>query len=923
MTITPLTSHITFDSDLNLYMVQAGASVSSIQNVIWSADAGATIHFASGTHRLNEKLTIDRDDIAIKGSGTSTIIEGGLGLRSQIFFFVGSIDEGYSTHAAAAVNKGDTTLTLADASGFAVGDTLYIGQSNDDAFVMANYPNILGDAATALNPLRESMAKIIAINGNTVTLSRAVDYDMAAGTDTLVQRWNTLDNVSLSDMTIKYATTGAPDPDYMENALPGLDNADAVVFNMVTNPEVRNLTILNPASTGLEIRNAIGAHVDNLTVRGAFNKDESNGYGLHIAGSVDGVYENLKIYDTRHAVVFSSWSAEVNNRVQIAYTNRDINFHGSDDYGNVVIVDRANYRQSPMQFWELVSPGGQGHPATDIYGKNTILFDYAVGSSRAEILMARDDDAELFGRAGDDTLIGGKGNDWISGDLGNDIMTGGQGRDTFVRIFSDGTDRITDFEAGFGGDLILLRAYEPRSFEDLVIRNVGGNAEVVLLSSEKLVDKIILENVSAEDLTADNFAFLPSSSRVVEAFLTAGDDVVQAGWQRDKIRTLVENIGEGDIMSLGSGIDTLRIEKSTFALDTAILTHSSGIDVLDTSQATATSIILRQSFLDTTDFKALQVYHGSKSIGLLDTTGLDEDTKISLRGNGSVKLSNVGDDRLHLDAYWSGKTYGQGGNDTFFMDGVKKGTLNGGNGDDTYHLMTDAVNTYLKLDGAAGYDTLKFYASVDMSLLDVKYLRNFERIEFLADGNFMALGNNQVIPLKAIVGGSAETHVTLDVTALTTTKTLTLGHNIHADLVGTMSGTLKIVLLDDTAILDGSDGNDHIYGSHGANHMAGGSGNDTYYYDEIADFGDVISDFAAGFTEADRFDLTALFDANGLGGLDTASAFSGGYLALEQSGDDARLVFDKDGHATLHARETIATMEDIQANSILQTQIDV
>lgn len=74
------------------------------------------------------------------------------------------------------------------------------------------------------------------------------------------------------------------------------------------------------------------------------------------------------------------------------------------------------------------------------------------------------------------------------------------------------------------------------------------------------------------------------------------------------VRTWVSGIGAADVIKLGTGTDTLRIEKSTFSLDTSILEHTRGIDVLDTSQSTANSIVITQGFLNTTDTGNLEIY---------------------------------------------------------------------------------------------------------------------------------------------------------------------------------------------------------------------------------------------------------------------------------------------------------------------------
>lgn len=257
MALIPITPNITHNTVTNVYTVTPGASATSIQNVIWSAPAGSTVLFGAGTHNLTEKLTIDRSDIQIKGAGVgNTTIVGGTGLQSQIFFFVGGgIDETIGTkQVTAPITKGTTTITIDDVTGFSVGDTIYVAQNNDTAFMQANYPTIVDYRAVAENPLRETLTQITAINGNSITVSVPIAYDMDAGADTFVQRWQMIENVGLSDMTIKYATTGTPNANYMANAIPSMDNADVAVFNMVLGAEVKNVSMVNPTSTGLEMR---------------------------------------------------------------------------------------------------------------------------------------------------------------------------------------------------------------------------------------------------------------------------------------------------------------------------------------------------------------------------------------------------------------------------------------------------------------------------------------------------------------------------------------------------------------------------------------------------------------------------------------------------------------------------------------------
>ena len=87
------------------------------------------------------------------------------------------------------------------------------------------------------------------------------------------------------------------------------------------------------------------------------------------------------------------------------------------------------------------------------YGGNDTLL----GNSGSDILTAGkgDDvlngsagDDQLFGNTGADVLNGSAGNDLITGGEGDDVMAGGAGEDRFKFRTGDGTDTITDFEAG-------------------------------------------------------------------------------------------------------------------------------------------------------------------------------------------------------------------------------------------------------------------------------------------------------------------------------------------------------------------------------------------------------------------------------------------------------------------------------------------
>ena len=110
------------------------------------------------------------------------------------------------------------------------------------------------------------------------------------------------------------------------------------------------------------------------------------------------------------------------------------------------------------------SPGNDSIDGGD--GNDTVSGgagnDTIVGGAGENLLSGGDDDDQLFGNSSNETLSGDAGNEQVFGGGGDDVMSGGTGNDTLVRdtgndtfVYNvgDGSDTISDFNAGNTGML--------------------------------------------------------------------------------------------------------------------------------------------------------------------------------------------------------------------------------------------------------------------------------------------------------------------------------------------------------------------------------------------------------------------------------------------------------------------------------------
>ena len=249
----------------------------------------------------------------------------------------------------------------------------------------------------------------------------------------------------------------------------------------------------------------------------------------------------------------------------------------------------------------------------------------------------------LLGDAGDDTIVGGTGNDTILGGAGDDSLTGGTGEDTFLFNDSSGNDTITDFDVD--DDLINLQMLDETiaDYNDFTITDVGND---VTITHTALGGTITLKDVSANDLSADNFMLPDPSVDSVEA----GEEVEGEG------ATIVEHTDPID----GTYHSNFIIDGDSSSTINAL----GGADTIWGGEGGDT------------------IYGGAGNDWLFGEEGNDR----IVGGNGYDRLyGGSGDDTLKGGAAWGGSDslYGDAGNDSL-IGGWGVDILTGGTGADTF-----------------------------------------------------------------------------------------------------------------------------------------------------------------------------------------------------------------------------------------------
>ncbi|MDQ8728500.1 family 16 glycosylhydrolase [Bradyrhizobium sp. LHD-71] len=179
-------------------------------------------------------------------------------------------------------------------------------------------------------------------------------------------------------------------------------------------------------------------------------------------------------------------------------------------------------------------------------------------------------------------LTGTPDSDILFGGPGDDLLTGLAGSDIFAISKGFGSDTISDFAAGDGGDVLRLQNYGFRTFASFqaAAKQVGSDTVVTLSATETLT----LQNVTLASLVPANVALdnpLPPSGRTNSDLVTVpAGETATGGATNDPLQALGDNV----TLIGGAGDDTyfLMYDQDTKAVhDTKVVELADeGIDTI-------------------------------------------------------------------------------------------------------------------------------------------------------------------------------------------------------------------------------------------------------------------------------------------------------------------------------------------------------
>lgn len=478
---------------------------------IETASKGQTIMFQAGTYFMSPDVTTfgkrSAADVAImvpsgvtvRGAGPSKTIFKLTNPKYPLLFRLSPVRPGLvfaTTSLQRVVPKGSSIIVVrADQGPVAYFEII---QPNDVSYINSLYEGTLiarfgsleaiptirtfhgkftRQAVLADGSAQYILETIAPVSPGMMTVRTTIPHTFAAGT--VVRTVPPVTDVILQDFAIEGSFVGYPNAavknsDFSNVADMSLVQANSFAAILVDyaneTVQLKNIAVTYPWSRGVEIKRSVGTKVRDIKVTGAHNKGGGgNGYGITLSGSTNIDATDLVILNTRHGFVFNAEDSEHFNFVKIADINRDINFHGLLDSGNVVSVGTMHqeYDVNANATWAAVHFDQARNHVPTVRVDNTVYFSN-VSASRVSFngdptrqndwLYAAPGGGKILGQLGNDMIFGSASNDFLNGGVGQDTVRGGEGADEVTggpdndKLYGEGNNDL--ISAGDGDDVV-------------------------------------------------------------------------------------------------------------------------------------------------------------------------------------------------------------------------------------------------------------------------------------------------------------------------------------------------------------------------------------------------------------------------------------------------------------------------------------
>ncbi|MGY4472362.1 Ca2+-binding RTX toxin-like protein [Bradyrhizobium sp. LB9.1b] len=371
-----------------------------------------------------------------KASGSGVIADfaagaGGDLLRLQNFDFV-SFD---SFKAALTQQGADTLVTLSGGQVLTLKNVTALSLTIDNV--------VFGHTLAASGAATNWVAK----NGSTISGTAGNDsFGAAANTVFVGGAGDDVYGVSSISQNITF----------VEKAGEGIDTVNSwISFTLSNDQAIENLTLFgagNLTATGNDLDNRITGNTGNNVIAGGNGNDVLTGGGgrdtfvITKGGGLDTITDFAATGDGADTIRLDHFGYMnfVDLKSVMTQAGGDtVLWLGPQDAVVLKNVKAADLTSANFDFTNVVAP---------------------VPEPPVQVDTTWQSGPDIVGTKSADALKGTALAEYIDGRAGNDALTGSSGRDTFVISMGNGSDTITDFAAGSGGDYLRMQNYGFKDF---------------------------------------------------------------------------------------------------------------------------------------------------------------------------------------------------------------------------------------------------------------------------------------------------------------------------------------------------------------------------------------------------------------------------------------------------------------------------